>query len=325
MPIALGYFLHYRKGDFGTEKIQSKSKKKINKSKILSQLKDFSCTVPALIFLIVFTYYPIFELLRISFTNWNLIKEKYDYVGLKNWVWLFRGSGTQYLLNALKVTVLYTIGEISITLVLGMLFALLFNRMTKSFAILRAIVFVPRYVAMSTAAVIFIWILNEDAGVLNYFLSLAHINKIGWLSNKNTALISVLMLTGWRSVGYGMMIYLSSMNSITRDYYEAAALDGANAVQSFFKITLPLLSPITLFLFVTTFISSMKVFQSVDVLTGGGPYRSTEVIVYLIYKYAFTDFRIDRAATIAVFFFVVLLIFTAATMKISNKSVHYES
>ena len=183
----------------------------------------------------------------------------------------------------------------------------------------------PKYVAMSSAAVVFLWILNTDTGILNYLLSVFGIERVDWLGNRNTALISVLMVTGWRCIGYGMMVYLSAMMGVSIDYYEAAALDGANSVQKFFKITLPMLSPTTLFLFVTTFLSSMKVFQSVDILTQGGPYRSTEVFVYNIYRYAMEDFRMDRASTVAVFFFLLLLIITAATMKIANKKVTYDS
>lgn len=296
----------------------------INK-KTVSALKDFICVVPALILLAIFTYYPICKLVQISFTDWNLLNETWNYVGLKNWVWLFNGSGTKYLLNSLKVTFLYTCGEIAVTLGGGLILALVFNRMTKSFSIMRAIVFVPKYVAMSSAAVVYLWILNTDSGILNYLLGQVGIPAVDWLGQRETALISVLMLTGWRVLGYGMMIYLSAMIGISKDYYEASSLDGATAVQQFFKITLPLLSPTTLFLFVTTFISSMKVFQSVDILTQGGPYRSTEVFVYKIYQYAMEDFRMDRASVIAVAFFLLLLIVTASTFKISNKSVHYDS
>ena len=291
----------------------------------MSALKDFSCVLPALLFLAVFTYYPIAELFRISFTDWNLLNDNYVYVGLKNWQWLLGGSGTKYLWNSLRVTILYSIGELSITLIGGLIFALIFNRMTKTFSIMRAIVFMPRYVAMSSAAVVFLWILNTDSGILNYVIQALGGSKVDWLGNRNTALISVLMLTGWRCIGYGMMIYLSAMIGISKDYYEAASLDGANAVQTFFKITLPMLSPTTLFLFVTTFISSMKVFQSVDILTQGGPYRSTEVFVYNIYKYAMVDFRMDRASVVAIFFFLLLLIVTVATMKVSSGSVTYDS
>ena len=206
-----------------------------------------------------------------------------------------------------------------------MIFALIFNRMTKGFSIMRAIVFMPKYVAMSSAAVVFLWILNTDHGILNYFLSVFGFGRVDWLNNRSTALFSVLLLTGWRCIGYGMMVYLSAMMGIPTDYYEAASLDGASAVQRFFQITLPMLSPTTLFLFVTTFLASMKVFQSIDILTQGGPYRSTEVFVYNIYRYAMVDFRMDRASTVAIFFFIILLVITVATMKISNGKVNYDS
>lgn len=300
-------------------------KKKALRPRTVSALKDFSCVLPSIILLVIFTYYPICKLIQISFTDWNLLNDTWNYVGMKNWVWLFNGSGTKHLLNSLKVTFLYSLGELAVTMGGGLLLALIFNRLTKSFSIMRAIVFVPRYVAMSSAAVVYMWILNTDSGVLNYLLSLIGIPAVDWLGQRETALISVLMLTTWRTLGYGMMIYLSAMIGISKDYYEAASLDGATAIQQFWKITIPLLSPTTLFLFVTTFISSMKVFQSVDILTRGGPYRSTEVMVYKIYLYAMEDFRMDRASVIAVAFFILLLVVTASTFKISNKNVHYDS
>ena len=300
-------------------------KKPFMKPRTVSAVKDFVCVLPALIFLAIFTYYPICRLIQISFTDWNLLNDRWNYVGLKNWIWLFNGSGTKHLLNSLKVTILYSIGELAITLVGGLIFALIFNRMNAAFSFMRAVVFVPKYVAMSSAAVVFLWILNTDNGILNYLITSLGLPAVDWLGNRNTALLSVLLLTGWRAVGYGMMIYLSAMIGISKDYYEAASLDGATAVQRFWKITIPMLSPTTLFLFVTTFISSMKVFQSVDILTKGGPYRSTEVFVYKIYLYAMEDFRMDRASVIAIAFFVLLLIITASTVKISNSSVHYDS
>ena len=300
-------------------------KKSFFKPRTIAGIKDFACVLPALIFLAVFTYYPIGKLVQISFTDWNLLNPAWQYVGLENWKWLFCGSGTRHLLNSLRVTVLYSIGELAITLVGGLIFALIFNRMTRAFSVMRAVIFVPHYVAMSSAAVVFLWILNTDTGILNYLLERMGLPAVDWLGSRSTALISVLMLTGWRAVGYGMMIYLSAMIGISKDYYEAASLDGATASQKFWRITLPLLSPTTLFLFVTTFISSMKVFQSVDILTQGGPYRSTEVFVYKIYLYAMEDFRMDRASVIAIAFFALLLAVTALTFKVSQSSVHYDS
>lgn len=300
-------------------------KKPLLTARTKSKIVDFLFVVPALALLALFTYYPVAKLVQISFTDWNLLSPTWDWVGPKNWIWLFTGSGAKYLWNSLKITFLYSLGEIFATLVGGMILALIFSRMTRGFSAMRAILFVPKYVAMSSCAVVFMWILNTDYGVLNYFLSLAGAAPVDWLGQKSTALISVLMTTCWRVLGYGMMIYLSAMIGISPQYYEAAALDGATRTQQFFSITLPLLSPTTLFLLVTTFLSSMKVFQSVDILTEGGPSRSTEVFVYLIYRYAMVDFRMDRAATSAVMFFVILLAITVATMKYSNNSVNYDS
>jgi len=296
-----------------------------NKTRFFNSFRDFLLVVPALGFLLVFTYYPIVEVFRISFTNWNLIRDDYSFVGFRNWIWLFRGSGFRYFISSLRVTALYTAGEIVITLGGGIILALLFDKAGRGYSAMRAIIFMPRYVAMSSAAVIFLWLFNHHNGIFNFFLEFVGLPRVNWLGSRNTALLSVLMLTGWRSIGYGMIIYLSAMRGISNDYYEAAQLDGATSFQRFYKITLPLLSPTTIFLFVTTFIASMKVFQSVDILTGGGPYRSTEVMVYQIYQYAMQDFRMDRAAATAIVLFIILLIFTALTMRVSRGSVHYES
>ncbi len=299
--------------------------KRIKANRRKKKFIDFLFILPAIILLAIFVYYPIVKLFQISLTDWNLLKPTWKYVGTKNWEWLFKGTGAKYLWNSLKVTFLYSIGELSITIIGGMLFALLFNRMTKSFSFMRAVVFMPKYIAMSSAAVIFLWILNADAGIMNFILTKIGLLPVNWLNQKSTALISVLMLTGWRAIGYGMMIYLAAMSGISKDYYEASSLDGASKSQQFFKITLPMLGPTTLFLFVTTFLSSMKVFQSVDILTGGGPNRSTEVFVYLIYRYAMVDFRMDRAATAAIMFFLILLVITVATFKVSKNKVNYDA
>ena len=291
----------------------------------LEKGKDFLCVLPALIFFFIFVYYPILDLFNISFTNWNLIRDDYKYVGVKNYKWLFTGSGLPTLLKSLKITFAYTFGEIALTLVGGIALAALFSKENRAYSAMRTIVFMPKYIAVATSAVVFSWILDGQYGILNYALGLLGVEPISWLTSEKTALISVLILTGWRVVGYGMLIYISAMRSISPQYYEAAKLDGANAWQRFRFITVPLISPTTLFLFVTTFISSMKVFQSVDVMTNGGPYESTNVMVYWIYELAFVQFRVDRAAAVACVFFIILLLFTALTMKVSNKNVYYES
>ena len=298
-------------------------KKPFFSQRTLSHFIDFLFVLPALILLGVFTYYPIVKLVQISFTDWNLLNDTWKYVGLKNWQWLFAGSGAKYLWNSLKVTFLYSMGEILVTMVGGMLLALLFNRMTRSFGLMRAFVFVPKYVAMSSAAVVFLWILNTDSGVLNYLLQCIGLPAVDWLNQQSTALPSVLMLTGWRVIGYGMMIYLSAMMGISQEYYEAASLDGANGVQKFFRITLPLLSPTTLFLLVTGVIGSFQVFMNAFMMTGGGPDNSTTMIGLLIYKNAFEYSKYGLACAQAILLAIVIAIISLAQFKMMGVDVEY--
>lgn len=288
-------------------------------------VKELLCVVPAVLMVLVTTYYPLMDLVRISFTDWDMLKKDYKFVGLTNWEWFIKNAKRSYFFDDMKVTLIYTFFTLVISLVLGMLLALLMGRMSRSFGLMRAVIFMPRYVAMSTAGVIFVWMLNTDYGIINNVLDFLGAQRIPWLTLPVTAMISVLILSAWHSVGYSMMIYLSAMTGIPKDYYENASLDGASRRVQFFKITLPMLSPTTMFLLVTTFISSMKVYNSIDVLTEGGPYRSTEVIVYLIYRLAFVDYRVDRAAVVAAVFFLILLVVTVLTMRWSENKVNYDT
>jgi ABC-type sugar transport systems, permease components len=292
----------------------------------LEQMKDLFFVEPAIFIFLLFVYYPVIDLVRISFTDMRMLSDaSFTFAGLKNYTWLFQGSGFRYFTESLAITATYTFWELVITLAGGMLLALLLGRMTKTFNAMRAIVFLPKYISVSVSAVVFIWILNGRFGILNSLLANFGIQGPDWLSQASTALTGVLFLTAWRVVGYAMMIYLSAMRGIPQDYYEAASIDGADAVHQFRFITLPLLAPTTLFLFVTTFIASMKVFQSVDVMTEGGPGKATNVMVYWIYDLSFKDFRVARASAVSVVFFVILLICTAATMRYSNRSVNYDA
>ena len=289
-------------------------------------MKDLFCVEPALFFFLLFVYYPVIDLVRISFTDMRMLSDAtFDFAGFKNYKWLFAGSGAKYFIESLKITASYTFWELMITLVGGILLALLFSRLTKLFNAMRTIVFMPKYIAVSTSAVVFIWILNGRFGIFNSMLSVFGIQGPDWLNDANTALAGILTLTAWRVVGYAMMIYLSAMKGIPQDYYEAAAIDGADSFNRFRHITFPMLAPTSLFLFVTTFIASMKVFQSVDVMTSGGPSKATNVLVYWVFNLSFQDFRVARAASVSVIFFLILLLCTVATMRWSRRSVNYDA
>src|SRR5690606_28332793 len=150
------------------------------------------------------------------------------------------------------------------------------------------------------------------------------IGKMEWLTNPKVALWPLIIVSVWKGVGFAMIIFLGGIRSIPVEYYEASSIDGANKIKQFFKITLPLLSPTTLFLVITNFISSMQVFQSIDIMTKGGPLNATNAIVYWIFKMAFDDFRIGRASALIVIFFIIIIVLTIVQFLISKKRVHYE-
>lgn len=303
---------------------QTKIKKRVKQRfgyRQLDKIKDFSFALPALLFLAIFTYYPLLYSAYLSFTDWNMIRPEKNFVGLDNYTKLFSDE-TFY--HVLKVTFYYTVLDVVFTLVLGLALALLLNVTARSYAIMRMFIFMPHYISMIISSMIFIWILNANYGVLNKLLALFGISPIQWLNNPKTALLGVVMVSVWKGVGFAMIIFLAGLRSIPKDYYEASDMDGASKFQQFIYITLPLLSPITLFLVVTSFISSMQVFQSVDVMTGGGPLQSTLVMVMWIYQVAFDQFKIGQSSAIVIVFFTIIVSLTILQFVISKKKVHYE-
>lgn len=293
-----------------------RKKKHILNNKMLRNLGDFACTLPALSFIVVFTYIPLIQLFYYSLTDWNLLNSNLRFIGAENYEWLFVGNGSKYLWASLKITIIYTIGVLFFTVIGGLLLALVFSNNSKVFRILRPMVFFPRYISTSCAAVVFLWILNTNNGILNQILGLIDLEKVDWLGQRGTALFTIIVISGWKNIGYGMLIYLSAMSGIPKMYYEAASLDGASKIKQFITITLPALIPTIQFLLITSFIASMKAFQTIDIMTEGGPFRTTEVIVYLIYRYAMIDFRMGRASAISIILLIIISICTYLIIKI---------
>lgn len=287
--------------------------------------KEFLCVVPALLAILVLFHYPLVQLVRYSFTDWNMLRKSVHFVGLKNWKWLFATWETNDVLNSFKVTFVYTVTYLASVMVIGLALAMLCNHDGKLYAGMRSVLFMPRYIAMSSVAIIFLWILEERLGVANVTLQRVGLKPVRWLSSPNGAIFTICLVAVWKNVGYDMIIFLSAMRGISKDYYEAAAIDGASGWKLFCHITLPLLSPTTAFLLVTQFIGSMKVFNVIDIMTAGGPDKATDVVVYELYDMIFEQYRIDRASTIGVVFFLVLMVITILMLLWSKRKVNYDA
>ena len=276
----------------------------------------------AVIFFLMFTIYPLISAVITSLEDYKPFGS--DFVGLKNYQTTFTNA---LFWKSLKNTLVYTAVVVPLSLLISFSVAILIMPFKKKLqSVFKAMYYLPAVASGIALSVVWLWIYDSSpSGLFNQLLTFFHLPTQNWLGSSKTSMLSLMIMALLSGQGQNIIIYTAALLGIDNTYFEAAELDGASGVQTFRYITLPLLSPTTLFLLVTTFLSSMKVFQSVDILTSGGPARSTEVFVYLIYRYAMVDFRMDRAATAAVMFFLILLVITVLTMKVSDRSVTYDS
>jgi multiple sugar transport system permease protein len=221
-------------------------------------------------------------------------------------------------------TATYAVWTVIVGLALGLIFAVLLNQEIRGKYIYRAIYFVP--VVAPTVAVALLWQLLYDPnfGVFNALLKMVHIQGPNWLGNTHWALRSVIFEAIWAGLGFTILIFLAGLQGISQEYYEAAEIDGANAVQKFFFITMPLLSPTTFFLLVTGVIGSFQVFDIPFVMTGGGPANATQMVMMYLYNNAFTIQKMGLAAAVAFIVFLVIILLTIFNFSISKRWVFYE-
>jgi ABC-type sugar transport system permease subunit len=224
--------------------------------------------------------------------------------------------------NAMKNTVVYLI-QIPIGMVISLGLALALNRKIRGIRFLRTIYYMPAVTSMVVVSLMWQWIYNKDFGVLNYFLSFLGLGPYGWLQSTKMALPSIMLMAIWLGLGSRMLLFLAGLQSIPEEYYEAAEVDGADAWNRFWHITLPLLAPTTFFVLVTSIIGSFQVFTPVYVLTGGGPAGSTDVAVHRIYFEAWQNLRFGYASAETWILFAILFVLTLIQFRYFGRRIQY--
>ncbi|MCD6385010.1 sugar ABC transporter permease [Candidatus Sumerlaeota bacterium] len=268
---------------------------------------------PALIIIAIFSFIPIVSSFALSFCKWRILG-KPEFCGIKNYISVFTDP---VFWIALKNTLYYSFVTVPAGLVLALASAVLLNQKLKGRVFFRGVIFFPVTISMVVIALIWGWMFSEHYGIVNTVLEEIGILPRNWMANPKTSFPIIMILSIWKGFGYGMVIYLAALQSIPKQYYEAAAIDGANPIQKFLHITLPLLNPTTLFVLVIAFIGSFQVFDQVYIMTGGGPGYSTTVLVSYIYDEAYGGrFRMGRASSIAYILFCLLLLFTLLQLKV---------
>jgi ABC-type sugar transport system permease subunit len=279
---------------------------KIKYSKLNNDTIGYWMIAPFYIFLLIFIVLPIIFNIFFSLTNYNL--RVCEYVGLKNYLRLF--SDETFLIS-MKNTFVYTFFTLIFNMGLGLAAALAINKKLKGLKFFQTSFYLPYVTSMVGVSMIWLWMYDPSYGIFNQILKLFGIQIQQWLYDAHLALGCIILMSVWKSLGYFMVIYLAGLQSIPAYLYEAATIDGANAWEQFRFITLPMLQPITFFLFVTGIVNCFKVFEQVQILTNGGPMNATTTIVHQIYNRGFIEFQMGYAATLAI---VLLLIICAITL-----------
>lgn len=274
--------------------------------------------LPTTIGLIVLNIIPIFQTIYQSFFKTGDFGKGNIFVGADNYVKVFGDSEVwQSLINTFK----YAIVEVPFSICIALVLAVLLNRKMKGRSVYRTIIFLPMVAAPAAVAMVWRWLFNSDFGLLN---NLFHVN-VKWISDPKIAVYSVAVIGVWSILGYNMVLFISGLQEIPHDYYEAAEIDGATGIKSFFHITIPLLSPTIFFVLVTRVIGALQVFDLMYmVMDKSNPaLEKTQSLVYVFYKYAFINKNMGYGSTIVVLLLVITLIITVFQMIGQKKWVFY--
>lgn len=272
--------------------------------------------LPALVGTLIFIIIPVICSFGLSFAKWDLLNP-IQFVGLTNYREIFSEAlFYKILLN----TVVFALATSVLGVIIPLVLACILNSKIRGAEFYKTAYFLPFITPMIVIGVVWEWIFDPNIGLLNHVLHL-HIN---WLYDIHFAMPALIIVSVWKLIGYNMVIFLSSLSGISQSMFEAAKIDGANELQTFKNVTVPLLSPTIFFVVIITAISSFQVFDLIYLMTQGGPLNSTNVLVYAIYQNAFEYFNVGKASAIAYVLFVIILVLTLVQWNLRKKLVYNE-
>ena len=265
-----------------------------------------------LLFFMALKIYPVIYNLYLSFTRYELFEAPH-WVGLKNYEYVFTNEVTR---QSIFNTILFTIEAVPIGTALALTIAKLLNQSIRGRVLLRTLYYLPVISSVVVSAMIWRWIYSPQNGLLNYFIGVLGLPPQNWLNDPNLALISLVIVTIWGSIGSNMIIFLAGLQDIPDDVLEAAKVDGANGLQSFLFITIPLMRPVILFVVVTFTIGIFRNFGLIFMLTQGGPFNRTNTMVWEVYQNVFGYLRLGRGAAISMVMLIIVLVLTAVSFRV---------
>ncbi|MEK7433769.1 MAG: sugar ABC transporter permease [Cyanobacteriota bacterium] len=276
--------------------------------------------LPSVLGIMLFNLIPTVTSFYLSFTKWNLLGTP-KFIGIGNYTGLFEDP---LFFKVLFQTLYFVFASVILEIIISLLIATALNSIVKFKSLYRTIYFLPVVSSMVAVAILWNWIFDPAYGLLNYILSFVGINPIFWLSDPTWALPSMIIVSVWKNLGYSVVLFLSGLQTLPQDCLEAASVDGATKPQTFYKVVIPLLSPTIFLVTIMSFINSFQTFDSVYILTAGGPENSTNIMVYWLYKNAFEFYNMGKASAIAYVLFLIILTITMIQWYFRKKWVIYE-
>lgn len=276
--------------------------------------------LPAFIPLFIFWVYPILRTFWLSFTDWNFMTPEYQFVQFSNYKSLLADSR---FYEALKNTLVFTLGTLVPTILGGLTLAMLLQKKMEGSGLFKFILFSPWITPTVAISIVWTWIFEPKNGFANLILQALHLPALEWLKSSQTAMLAVVIVTVWKSLGYAMIFYLSALEKVPKDIYEASSLDGAKPLRQFIDMTLPSISPTTFFLMIITMVNSLQAYDQIQILTQGGPSGSTRTLLYMYYQLGFQEYNMGQATAVAVVMVLITVVLSYMQFVGSKRWVHY--
>ncbi len=286
------------------------------------QFTGWGFVTPGVAIILLFGLVPIAWSAVMSFQRDNLLTPSTPFVGLHNYRQLVHDP---VVAQAIAHTLVYTALFVPGTMIVGLFLAVAMNRQIRFIWLYRTAAYATMAISTISEALVFIWLFDPSYGIVNYALSLLGIPQQQFLNSPSQALYVIVIMTIWGWTGFAVVIYLAALQGVPQTLIEAAAIDGAGSWRTFRRVTLPLLSPASLFLAVWLTINALQLFDEVYLSTQGGPLNATTVLVYYLYDQAFTNFNFGYASAIAYFLFLVIIVITAVQFRVGRRVTFYRS
>lgn len=265
------------------------------------------------LYLAVIRFYPILYNFYLSFARYELIDPP-QFIGLDNYLWIADNEPAR---RSILNTVLFTIGAVPLGTLIGLIIAVLLNNpFVRGRIVFRTLFYLPVITSVIVASLVWLLIFNPQTGLLNGFLTQVGLSPQGWLRDPQLAMPSVIMVMIWSAIGTNMIIFLAGLQEIPQEIYEASRLDGANGIQTFLYVIVPMLRPVVLFVVVTFSIAVFRSFGEIFVLTQGGPQLSTTTLVWEVYQNGFGYLQFGRAAAISMVLLMIILLITFINFRV---------